>query len=202
MGAKWFTLAIEGDVQSKIEGILSPFRKELVGEINTTDSWEETASFLHSKSPAGSDAPMATCLSRGWTVFLEPNGYLSGDLWDEEEKCHEIANQLQSRLFISHAYGVTCSYGYRLFNGSQTRAVNVDENGIEDRGPKILGEPPVDEEDYNDESLIEVMELLGFDIDQSVAGAESFSLFRLQQQRFKSNSVTSKLQRKPWWQFW
>jgi hypothetical protein len=199
MGAKWLVAAIGGDVLDRLDTVLEVFGQRRSGALRTTQLWDEASAFAYNgKSPGN---PLAACVAKKWTVLLEPHGYLSGEVFEQEERSQQLARALKARVFATYTHGVTCTYAYRLFDGQQTRSVWVGDGRVEELGPKIPGEPAIDEESYNEDSLLDVMDLLGLDIQDAVEQAGRYVLLTIESSTGNA-SVPVADRSRPWWKFW
>lgn len=206
MGAKWVVAAIEGNVLSKLDTVLETFGRCPMGQARTVFSWDEASSFVYSCESQEQEMPLTACVVRGWTVLIDPSqhaGSLCSAIFEDQIRSQELARKLGTRVFASVTSSVTCTYAYRLYDGEALRAVWVENGKVEDIGPGIPGEPPVDEETYNEECLTEVMELLGFDIELGVEESGRYLLMRVASSApalFPNDRMTQR--GTPWWKFW
>jgi hypothetical protein len=199
MGSRWLAAAIEGDVLDNLDIVLEVFGQRRLGELKSTQSWEEASAFTDNRNSLGN--PIGACVVKKWTVLLEPRWELSGSIFEQVERSQLLARTLRTRVFATYTHSVACAYAYRLFDGEQMRSVWVGDDRIEDLGPKIPGEPVVDEESYNDESLLDVMAILDLDICEGVEQAGHYILLTIASATESVKAHTAD-NRRPWWKFW
>jgi hypothetical protein len=179
MGTKFVAVALEGDFRDQLADIARVCGRRPLGNVRSFAKWKAVAPFIARSGYLG-----AAC-SGPWTVLVD-DWEVTAQIFDNPGIGEELATRYGTRVVSAFGHSVTGDCGFRVHTPSCTRAVLVTPEGvIEDEGEPIPGEDPVDPEEYNEDSVLAALELLGLDIADGVETSTRCALLRLAKKRGK-----------------
>ncbi len=188
MSTKFTIAALEGDRTTELAEIFDRLNYTIVDDIRFVDSYDAWADEVFD-----SLAVVGGAVQGNWTI-------LSGDIdslavmFLNDESASLLSREKDMRIFISWCIGTVGNYGYQLVTPTSVRYVDISDCDITCEGPAINGEPKIDEE-YCEDDLFEVMNLLGFDASEAMEGLDSYFIADVSRQEPPQK-------KRPWWQFW
>ncbi len=153
--------AIEGDYVQRLDQIVRALGKVPTGPALHFQDWASAASYVDSPNA------IVAVQSGDWTILCDDTT-LTGSLFDNLSLGDSLAAKLQSRVVTALGEDTACAYGYRVHSGDGTRAVLVQEKVEQNLGKPIPGEPEVTVDDYNEECVLDVLQILGIDIHDGI----------------------------------
>jgi hypothetical protein len=172
-------VALEGDYRDCLAEIARTCGRRPAGKVRLFSDWSSVAPFAARKGYLG-----AAC-SGAWTVLVD-DWDVTADIFDRPEVGAALASRYHTRVVSAFGHSVIGECGFRVHTPGGTRSVLVTPEGVvEDEGEPIPGEEPVDPEEYNEHSVLGVLELLGLDIADGVESSTRCALLQLATRRSK-----------------
>jgi hypothetical protein len=153
--------AIEGDHVDCLDEIARALGKVPAIPPQSFQEWSTAAPYVDEPNS------LVAVQSGNWTILCDDTT-LTGALFDNLSLGESLAKRLRSRVVSALGEDTACAYGYRIYADNCTRAVLVHEKIEQNSGVPIPGEPEVTLDDYNEESVLEVLQLLGIDIHDGI----------------------------------
>ena len=174
MGAKFLAAAFEGDFCDRLALIATAFGQKPMGEARVFPTWDSVAPYV-------ADGEYATAaVSGAWTVVLDYEGSIAGAAFRDPDLATAFATRHSTRVVLAYGNSVSGMYGFRVHSPDMSRAVLVDQDEVvEDEGQRLPGEDPVIADEYNEESVLHALSLLGIDLIDGVESASRAALLQL-----------------------
>jgi hypothetical protein len=171
--AKFLVVALEGDLLTRLDGLVRACGKEPIGEARLFTDWASVSPFVNQNGYLGA------ARSGNWTVLVD-DGSVTGPIFDDVDLGSRLADEFATRVVSAYGSSVSGFCGFRVhIPGGGLRSVLVDQNGlVADEGEPIPGEEPVDPDTFNEYSVLDTLELLGLDIADGVESASRCALLQ------------------------
>jgi hypothetical protein len=171
--------AIEGDYCHRLAEIARACKRRHVGKARLLTAWASAAPFARQENF------LAAARSGDWTVLID-EGALTCYLFDNPEVGPTLASRFGTRVVAAFAYCVMGSCGYRVHSAAGTRSVVVDQDGVvEDHGEPIPGEDTTDLHLHDMYSVLDILGLLGLDVEDGVESSTRCAVLQLAPKRVK-----------------
>lgn len=203
MSVHFSVIAIEGDHRSDLDSILGAYGYAAQSSPEEKSDWQSVEDEL--STAEDSDPEILVVAHNGrWTMFTHARDALFRMVL-AEDIAETLANGIDTRVFGALGDGISCTYGWYLFGKGHERRVYVADNLFENEGDPLPGEPEVDRELYNEESIFDVTELLGFDLLDGFEALDSYLLVPVGPATVEIPDVPKRKRefaKRPWWKCW
>jgi len=168
---RFLIAAIEGEHVHRLDEIVRALGKVPRAPCASFGNWSLAAPYVDEPSS------LVAVKSGDWTILCDDTT-LTGAIFDSISLGESLAQKLRSRVVSALGDNTACAYGYRVYSFGGTRAVFVHETIEQNSGKPIPGEPEVSLDDYNEESVLELLQLLGIDIQDGVESSTKAAVIR------------------------
>jgi hypothetical protein len=107
-----------------------------------------------------------------------PNEKIALAILDFAEPLNSLVESKPMTFFAVIADSATGMYGYRLQGPSQTRAVFVDWERLDESGEPLECETPITPEEYSEDDLMDIMAYLEVDFEEGLEHASPITVYR------------------------
>jgi hypothetical protein len=168
--AKFQVVAIEGDVMNRLPEIVRVCSKKPEGSVKLFGEWGSAASHLRAEPWYVPKNLVVAGIAGGWTVLADDVhiGGITDLLFKNKELGLELARRLKTRVVSAVGNDTSCMYGFRIYCPDHPRYVLVHETVEENIGEPIPGEPELRFPSYTEDEVLEVLGLLGIDIEEGL----------------------------------
>jgi hypothetical protein len=179
--AGFTTTALEGDFLDRLPEIVRACGRRPVGKVRQFADWTFAKPF------ADSPSHLAAAVSGAWTVLVDKDE-VTDYLCFHPAVCASLASRFRVRLVSAYASSVTGNCLYRVHNrgGARHRSVVVFQGEVvEDMGKRLPGEDADDLDRHGVLSVLDVLALIGLDIQDGVETSTACAVLRLAPERGK-----------------
>ena len=170
---KFIAVALEGDFCSRLDKIVRACGRQPVGKVRMLGDSSSVAPLV--RQPGH----IAAVRSGDWTILID-DWDLTSDLFDNPAIGTKIASLYKTRVVSAFGVSTTGDFGYRVHGPDGLRSVLINEQGtVLDEGEPMPGEDPIEPDDFSEESVLSVLDLLGIDIADGVELSTQCALVEL-----------------------
>jgi hypothetical protein len=176
--ATFLIAAVEGDITGRLDDLVRACGKRPVGPIRFFKDWITLASRGRPLPWYQKENVVFACFTGRWTILSDDSfvGNVTDLIFRDEQLGLALFRHFGSPVVSALGNDTCCMYGFRLYRDNP-RYVLVHEAVELNVGEPIPGEPPVIFEHYNEEDVLQVLKLLGIDIEEGMQGRSALVQF-------------------------